>query len=103
MAERLGKAHVLQTEYDHEEPDYEDWMFLGDLHQAAGDATAARISYQRALQILRGRVNEAPALPDSTSVDSTPKAGPSEQLAPPLTSQVTLEILQARRRFEERF
>ena len=98
------RAVELQRRYleTASEPDYEGWMFLGDLHQAADNAIAARNSYQQALQILRGRVDEVPGSPDSTSVDASPHDD-SEAFAPPLTSQVTLEILQARRRFAERF
>jgi tetratricopeptide (TPR) repeat protein len=99
----VGRAVELQRRYlEAAEPDYEGWMFLGDLHQAAGDAIEARFSYERALEILRGSVDAVPILPDSTSVDSSQQKDPSEPAAQ-FATRVTLETLQARRRFEERF
>jgi tetratricopeptide (TPR) repeat protein len=99
----VSRAVDLQRRYltTASEPDYEGWMFLGDLHQAAGQATAARDAYQKALEILRGRVDESAPNPNSTATDSTPLASPSDREGI-LTSHVTLDTLRARLQFDER-
>lgn len=74
----VSRALELQHHYLKQtaEPDYEGWMFFGDLQQASGNASAARGAYQHALEILRGRVGGESG-PKASALDNTPLVTPS--------------------------
>ena len=48
------------------EPDYEGWMFLGDILQASGRREEARGAYQQALHILKGDITPRTVNSDGT-------------------------------------
>ena len=54
------------------EPDYEGWMFLGDILTASGDSGAARRAYQYALTVLRSHLNDPAPAKDTAAESANP-------------------------------